>query len=79
MTDTRHDADEVIGRITTRGQWDRRYAHSYRDEIPPAIIWPEPEYQHPLKLIGVIVAQVLLLLARFVGLGMWAWIAWAAS
>ena len=68
MTD--HDADEVVGRIPV---------YSYRDEIPPAIIWPEPEYQHPLKLIGVIVAQVLLLLALFVGLGMWAWIAWAAS
>ena len=25
MTDTRHDADEVVGRITIRRTWDRRY------------------------------------------------------
>ena len=69
MTD--HDADEVVGRIPV---------YHYRDEIPPAIIWTaEHEGQHPVKLIGVILAQVLLLLALFVGLGLWAWIAWAAS
>jgi hypothetical protein len=29
---TKHDADEVIGRITTRGAWDRRYRVRYEDE-----------------------------------------------
>ena len=32
-TDTRHDADEVVGRITIRRTWDRRYK----------IVHPPPE------------------------------------
>lgn len=68
---TNHDADEVVGRIPV---------YHYRDEIPPVIVWrSEYEGEHPVKVAAVVLAHVALLLLLFVGLGMWAWIAWAAQ
>lgn len=34
---TNHDADEVIGRITKDGYWDRRYKVRIGEPLPPAV------------------------------------------
>jgi hypothetical protein len=65
--DTRHDSEDVVGRITTRGQWDRRY-------IPKA----DPCQDNDGGWREVVTGVAVMLLC-FVGLGMWAWIAWAAA
>jgi len=45
-----HDADEVIGRITTRGAWDRRYRVRY-----------EPLPDKPTESIGRQIVNIIAL------------------
>lgn len=69
MTD--HDAEEVIGRITKAGRWDRRYRIQHAA--------PEPVKVDPLRTVAEILIGAIVILALFVGILMWVAIAGAAA
>lgn len=68
MTDPRHDADEVIGRIRNDGGWDRRY-RIRRDE-------PKVD---PLREVVKILGLTIFMLVMWVVILGWAAIAGSAQ
>lgn len=65
------DADEVVGRITRAGTWDRRY------RIPSEPI--EPVRVDPMREVAEILVGMIVLLAAIVAILAWIAIAQAAA
>ena len=66
---TTHDSEQVVGRIPV---------YSYYDEIPQRVE-PEPFEFNPWLEVAKILGMASLILAFWIGLGMWAWIIFANS
>lgn len=69
MTDPLRDAEEVIGRITKGGTYDRRYRYPM----------PEPEPPERMQLVAEILVGTIVILALLVGVLLWVAIGTVAS
>lgn len=55
-----HDSEHVVGRITTRGQWDRRYRVRYEEPPKPKV--------DPMREVAKILGLTIFVLAMWVAM-----------
>jgi hypothetical protein len=67
-----HDSEKVVGRITVRGQWDRRYRVRYEEP-------PEPVKVDPMREVAKVLGLVIFILVMWVAVFVYVAIAGAAQ